>query len=54
MTIDEFERMCNELKEVIIKSYDWTGESSFEERLEKNLSENPKLREFYYANFRDI
>lgn len=51
---NDFSKKCKELKEVIIASYDWTGESSFDERLEENLSHNPSLREFYEKNFRNL
>lgn len=51
---NDFSKKCKELKEVIIASYDWTGESSFDERLEENLSHNPSLKRFYDENFRNI
>lgn len=53
MLID-FNEKCRELKKIIIASYDWDGESSFDERLEENLQHNKELREFYYENFKDI
>lgn len=54
MSIDNFKEMCEELKKVIIASYDWKGDSSFDERLQENLSKNPKLKRFYDENFRNI
>ena len=51
---NDFSKKCKELKKVIIASYDWTGESSFDERLEENLSKNPSLKRFYDENFRNI
>ena len=53
MLID-FQEKCRELKKIIIASYDWTGESSFDERLENNLKDNKELREFYNENFRNL
>ena len=53
MRID-FKQKCRELKKVIIASYDWQGESSFDERLAENLANNKELREFYYEHFKDI
>ena len=50
----EFAEKCRELKKIIIASYDWQGESSFDERLRENLAHNKELREFYNENFRDI
>ena len=51
---NDFSKKCKELKKVIIASYDWTGESSFDERLEENLSKNKELRDFYYENFGNL
>lgn len=53
MRID-FKEKCEQLKKIIIASYDWTGDSSFDERLEENLSKNPRIKEFYDENFRNI
>ena len=53
MPID-FKEKCEKLKEVILASYDWNGESSFDERLEENLAHNKELREFYNENFRNL
>ena len=53
MLID-FKQKCEELKKIIIASYDWTGESSFDERFEENLKHNKELREFYYEHFSNI
>ena len=53
MLID-FKEKCEELKKIIIASYDWYDESSFDERLEENLAKNKELREFYYEHFRNI
>lgn len=49
-----FNEKCKALKEIIIASYDWKGESSFDERLEENLKDKPELRKFYNENFRNI
>ena len=51
MPID-FKEKCEKLKEVILASYDWNGESSFDERLEENLAHNKELREFYNEYFK--
>lgn len=51
MSID-FKEKCEKLKEVILASYDWTGESSFDERLEENLAHNKELRDFYEQYFK--
>lgn len=51
MLID-FKEKCEELKKLIIASYDWQGESSFDERLKENLSKNKELERFYNDNFR--
>ena len=53
MPID-FNEKCRELKKIIIASYDWDGDSSFDERLEENLSKNPKIKRFFDENFRNI
>lgn len=53
MLID-FKEKCEELKKVIIASYDWEGESSFDKLLDENLSKNKKIKEFYDENFRNI
>lgn len=50
----DFNEKCKELKKIIIKSYDWTGKSSFEENLERNLRDEPELRKFYNENFKNI
>lgn len=50
----DFQEKCEKLKKLIIASYDWTGESSFDERLEKNLANDKELREFYYEYFSNI
>lgn len=50
----DFNEKCEALKKIIIKSYDWTGESSFDERLEENLKDKPELKRFYNENFRNI
>ena len=51
---NDFSKKCKELKEVIIESYDWTGESDFDKRLEENLRDKPELRKFYNENFKNI
>ena len=51
---NDFSKKCKELKEVIIASYDWTGEKPFDERLAENLSKNPSLKEFYDEYFGNI
>lgn len=53
MSID-FNEKCEKLKEIIIASYDWDGESSFDERLTENLAHNKELRDFYEEHFGDI
>ena len=53
MSID-FNEKCRELKKIIIASYDWTGESSFDERWEENLSKNPTIKRFYDENFGNL
>lgn len=53
MPID-FQEKCRELKKIIIASYDWAGESSFDERLAENLKDNKELKEFYYEHFSNI
>lgn len=52
--IIDFKEKCEELKKVILASYDWTGESSFDERLEENLAHNKELREFYNEYFSNL
>lgn len=49
---NDFSKKCKELKEVIIASYDWEGESSFDKLLDENLSKNKKIKEFYDEYFR--
>lgn len=51
---NDFSKKCKELKEVIIASYDWEGESSFDKLLEENLSKNKELERFYNENFRNL
>lgn len=53
MPID-FSEKCRELKKIIIASYDWQGESSFDERLAENLAHNKELRDFYEEHFRNL
>lgn len=53
MSID-FSTKCKKLKEIIIASYDWDGESSFDERLAENLAHNKELRDFYEKHFGNI
>ena len=53
MSID-FSEKCKKLKEIIIASYDWDGESSFDERLAENLAHNKELRDFYEEHFGNI
>ena len=53
MRID-FNEKCKELKKVIIASYDWTGKSSFDERLAENLAHNKELRDFYEEHFGNL
>lgn len=53
MPID-FNEKCEQLKKIILASYDWDGTSSFDERLEENLSKNKELRDFYEQNFKHI
>ena len=53
MSID-FNEKCEKLKKIIIASYDWDGSKPFDERLEENLSKNPKIKEFYDENFRNL
>ena len=48
----DFNTKCEELKKVIIASYDWNGDSSFDERLEENLAHNKELRDFYEQYFK--
>lgn len=50
----DFNEKCKELKKIIIESYDWTGESDFDKRLEENLRDKPELRKFYNENFKNI
>lgn len=50
----DFKEKCEKLKELIIASYDWQGESSFDERLAENLATNKELRDFYEEYFMDI
>ena len=50
----DFNTKCEELKKVIIASYDWKGESSFDEKLEQNLKKNKELWKFYNENFGNI
>lgn len=50
----DFSEKCEKLKRIIIASYDWTGDSSFDERLEENLANDKELREFYYEYFSNI
>lgn len=52
--INDFDRKCEELKKIIIASYDWEGKSSFDELFEENLSKNPKIKRFYDENIRNI
>ena len=52
--IIDFSEKIKELKKVIIASYDWQGESSFDERLKENLAHNKELREFYNENFGNL
>lgn len=54
VVIIDFNTKIKELKRLIIQSYDWDGESSFDEKLEQALSDNKELKEFYDANFRNI
>ena len=49
-----FNEKCEELKKIIIASYDWTGKSTFDENFEENLKKNPQIRKFYYENFKNI
>lgn len=51
---NDFSKKCRELKKVIIASYDWEGESSFDKLLDENLSKNPSLKRFYDENFRNL
>lgn len=53
MLID-FKEKCEELKKVIIASYDWEGESSFDKLLDENLSKNKELERFYNENFGNL
>lgn len=48
----DFSEKCKELKKMIIASYDWEGESSFDKLLDENLSKNKKIKEFYDEYFR--
>lgn len=48
----DFSEKCKELKKVIIASYDWEGESSFDKLLAENLSKNKELERFYNDNFK--
>lgn len=52
--INDFDRKCEELKKIIIASYDWEGKSSFDELFEENLSKNPKIKRFYDEIIRNI
>lgn len=39
---------------MIIASYDWEGESSFDKLLDENLSKNKELERFYNENFGNL
>lgn len=49
---NDFSKKCEELKKVIIASYDWDGSKPFDERLKENLSKNKELERFYNENFK--
>ena len=51
---NDFSKKCEELKKVIIASYDWEGESSFDKLLKENLSKNKELERFYNENFGNL
>lgn len=51
---NDFSKKCEELKKVIIASYDWDGSKPFDERLEENLSKNKELERFYNENFGNL
>ena len=51
MLID-FKEKCEELKKIIIASYDWDGKSDFDTLLKENLSKNKELERFYNDNFK--
>lgn len=49
---NDFSKKCEELKKIIIASYDWEGKSSFDKLLDENLSKNKEIRKFYDEHFR--
>ena len=51
---NDFSKKCEELKKVIIASYDWEGKSSFDKLLDENLSKNKELERFYNENFGNL
>lgn len=51
----DFNEKVERLREIILASYDWQNESSFDEKLKENLDNaDAEIRKFYNDNFKDI